>query len=86
MTIYKSQSGRTALKLKDEITAVFGSCFRLDSNLWHYVGDTEPIDPSIKQEELERMFNEMVESLDKQDFDLSKSISEMHEEDLVPYS
>lgn len=81
MTVYKSQSGRTALKLKNEITAILGSCFRLDSNLWHYVGDTEPFDPSIKSEELERMFIEMVEVLDKQDFDLSKSISEISEEE-----
>ena len=82
MTIYKSKSGQTALKLNDEITSIFGSCFRLDSNLWHHVGDTEPIDPSVAPEVLEGMFNEMVETLDQQKFDLSKSISEMNEDEL----
>ncbi len=82
MTIYKSKSGQTALKLNDEITSVFGSCFRLDSNLWHHVGNTEPIDPSVPPEELEEMFNDMVEQLDKQKFDLSKSLSEISEEEL----
>lgn len=83
MTVYKSKSGQTALKMKDEITAIWGSCFRLDSNQWHYMGDTEPFDPAIKEEELERMFTEMVEILDKQEFDLSKSISEVREEELL---
>lgn len=82
MTIYKSKSGKTALKLNDEITSIFGSCYRLDSDLWHHVGDTEPLDPSGKLEELEAMFMEMVETLDKQDFDLSKSMSELSEEEL----
>lgn len=82
MTLYKSKSGQTALKLNDEITSIFGSCFRLDSNQWHHVGDTEPIDPSVAPEVLEGMFNEMVETLDKQDFDLSKSLAEINEEDL----
>ena len=82
MTIYKSKSGKTALKLNDEITSVFGSCFRLDSNQWHHVGDTEPFDPSVAPEVLEGMFNEMVEKLDKQEFDLSRSLSEMSEEEL----
>ena len=82
MTIYKSKSGKTALKLNDEITSIFGSCFRLDSHQWHHVGDTEPFDPSIAPEVLEGMFNEMVEKLDGQEFDLSKSLSEISEEDL----
>lgn len=81
MTIYKSKSGRTALKLNDEITFIFGSCFRLDSHQWHHVGDTEPFDPSIDPAELKRMFIEMVENLDKQEFDLSKSMSEINEEE-----
>jgi hypothetical protein len=82
MTIYRSKSGQTALKLNDEITSVFCSCFRLDSNLWHHVGDTEPFDPSVKAEELESMFNEMVEKLDEQEFDLSRSMLELSEEEL----
>jgi hypothetical protein len=82
MTIYKSKSGKTALKLNDEITSVFGSCYRLDSNQWHHVGDTEPFDPSVAPEVLEGMFNEIVEKLDKQEFDLSRSLSEMSEEEL----
>ena len=82
MTIYKSKSGQTALKLNDEITSIFGSCFRLNSNQWHHVGDTEPFDPSVAPEILERMFNEMVEKLDKQEFDLSKSLSVMSEDEL----
>jgi hypothetical protein len=82
MTIYKSKTGKTALKLNDEITSVFGSCYRLDSNLWHHVGDTEPFDPSVASEVLEGMFNELVENLDKQEFDLSRSLSEMSEEEL----
>ena len=77
MTIYKSKSGQTALKLNDEITSAFCSCFRLDSELWHHVGDTEPFDPSIKAAALKEMLNEMVEELDKQEFDLSKSMSEI---------
>jgi hypothetical protein len=81
MTIYKSKSGQTALKLIDEITSVYGSCFRLDSNLWHQVGNTEPFDPSVKPEVLDGMFNEIVEKLDKQEFDLSKSMSEVSEEE-----
>lgn len=81
MTIYKSKSGRTALKLNDEITAVFGSCFRLDSNQWHHVGDTEPCDPSLDPEVLDGMFTDMVENLDKQEFDLSKSMAEVSVED-----
>jgi hypothetical protein len=82
MTIYKSKTGKTALKLNDEITSVFGSCYRLDHNLWHHVGDTEPFDPSVAPEVLEGMFNELVENLDKQEFDLSRSLSEMSEEEL----
>ena len=82
MTVYKSKSGRTALKLNDQITSIFGSCFRLDSKQWHHVGDTEPVDPATAAEELEKMFHEMVENLDKQEFDLSKSMSEMDEEEL----
>ena len=82
MTIYKSQSGKTALKLNDEITSIFGSCFRLDSNQWHHVGDTEPFDPSLAPEVLEVMFNEMVEKLDKQEFDLSRSLAVLSEEEL----
>ncbi len=82
MTIYKSKSGQTALKVNDEITSIFGSCFRLNSNQWHHVGDTEPIDPSVETEVLEGMFNEMVEILDKQKFDLSKSLAELSEEEL----
>ncbi len=81
MTIYKSQSGKTALKLHDEITAIFCSCFRLEAHQWHHVGDTEPFDPSIKSDVLEGMFVEMVEQLDKQDFDLTKSLSEISEEE-----
>ena len=83
MTIYKSKSGKTALKLNDEITSIFGSCFRLDSHQWHHVGDTEPFDPSIEPEALEAMFIEMVENLDKQPFDLSKSMSEINEDELI---
>ena len=82
MTIYKSKSGKTALKLNDEITSIFGSCFRLDSNQWHHVGDTEPFDPSVAPEVLEGIFYERVETLDKQEFDLSKSLSEVSEEEL----
>lgn len=82
MTLYKSKSGLTALKLNDEITSVFGSCYRLDSHQWHHVGDTDPFDPSTPAEELKGMFNEMVEKLDKQEFDLSKSLSELDEEEL----
>lgn len=81
MTIYKSKSGQTALKLNDEITSVFGSCFRLDSSQWHHVGDTEPFDPSVAPEVLTDIFNEMVEKLDKQEFDLSKSLAEVSEEE-----
>ena len=83
MTIYKSRSGKTALKLNDEITSIFGSCFRLDSHQWHHIGDTEPFDPSTAPEALKDMFNEMVEKLDKQEFDLSRSLSEMSEEELI---
>ena len=83
MTIYKSKSGKTALKLNDEITSIFGSYFRLESNLWHHIGNTEPFDPSIAPEVLEGMFNEMVEEFDKQEFDLSRSLSEMSEEELT---
>ncbi len=82
MTTYKSKSGQTALKLNDEITSAFCSCFRLNSNLWHHVGDTEPFDTFGKTEALEGMLNEMVEKLDKQEFDLSKSMSEISEEEL----
>jgi len=82
MTIYKSKSGQTSLKINDEITSMYASCYRLDSGLWHHVGNTEPVDPSMKAEELERVFNEMVEVLDKQEFDLSKSMSEFSEEEL----
>ena len=82
MTLYKSKSGRTALKVNDEITAIFCSCFRLEAHQWHHVGDTEPFDPSIKSTVLEDMFFEMVECLDKQDFDLSKSLSEISEKEL----
>ncbi len=82
MTVYKSKSGQTALKLNDEITSAFCSCYRLDSKLWHHVGNTEPFDPSIKAEALENMMSEMVENLDKQEFDLSKSLSETGEEEL----
>lgn len=83
MTIYKSVSGRTALKLKDEITSVFGACYRLDSKLWHHVGNTEPFDPSVEPKVLDEMFNEMVEKLDTQEFDLTKSMSEVGEEELL---
>lgn len=82
MTIYKSKSGQTALRLHDEITAVFCSCFRLESHLWHHVGDTEPVDPSMDPEVLDDMFHKMVEQLDRQQFDLSKSISEIEEDEL----
>ncbi|MFW2366177.1 MAG: hypothetical protein ACN4GW_07150 [Desulforhopalus sp.] len=82
MTVYKSKSGKTALKLNDEITSMFCSCYRLDSELWHHVGNTEPFDPATEPEVLEGMFLEMVENLDKQDFDLSKSMSEVSEEEL----
>lgn len=82
MAIYKSQSGKTALKIIDEITSIYGSCYRLEENLWHYVGNTEPLDPSIEQAELKTMFTQMVEQLDQQVFDLSKSMSELSEEEL----
>lgn len=81
MTIYKSKSGQTALKLNDEITSIYCSCFRLEARQWHHVGDTEPFDPSIKEDLLANMFFEMVEQLDKQEFDLSKSLSEISEQD-----
>lgn len=83
MTIYRSQSGKTALKVVDEITSVYGSCYRLEAELWHHVGNTEPFDPSIEQEELKGMFAEMVESLDKQIFNLSKSMAELSEKELA---
>ena len=82
MTIYKSKSGQTALKLNDAFTSIFCSCYRLESSLWHHVGDTEPFDPSIKSDVLEGMFVDMVEQLDKQEFDLSKSLAEIGEEEL----
>ena len=82
MTIYKSKSGQTALKLNDEITSVFGSCYRLASSQWHHVGNTEPFDPAVEPEVLEAMFNEMVEKLDKQEFDLSRSLAELSEDEL----
>lgn len=82
MEIYKSQSGKTALKVHNEITSIFCSCFRLEAKQWHHVGDTEPFDPYTRSDVLESMFAEMVETLDKQEFDLSKSISEMSEEEL----
>jgi hypothetical protein len=81
MTLYKSRSGQTALKLNDEITAIYGSCFRLESKQWHHVGETEPFDPATDSQVLETMFREMVEKLDKQDFDLSKSLAEISEEE-----
>jgi hypothetical protein len=81
MTLYKSRSGQTALKLNDEITAIYGSCFRLESKQWHHVGETEPFDPATDSQALETMFREMVEKLDKQDFDLSKSLAEISEEE-----
>jgi len=83
MSIYKAQSGRTALKITDEITALFGSCFRLDTGIWHHVGDTEPFDPSMSPEVLEKMCQDTVENLDKRDFDLSKSMAEIREEDFT---
>ncbi len=82
MAIYKSKSGQTALRLNNEITSIFGSCFRLNNNLWHHVGDTEPFDPYIAPDALENMLIDMVETLDKQEFDLSKSLSEVPEEEL----
>ena len=82
MAVYVSKSGRTALKLIDEITSVFCSCYRLEAKLWHHVGNTEPFDPAIDAEALEGMFVEMVENLDTQDFDLSKSMAELSEEEL----
>lgn len=82
MTIYKSKSGKTALKLIDEITSIFCSCYRLESNLWHHVGDTEPFDPYTRPDVLEAMLIDMVEKLDKQEFDLSKSLSEIDEKEL----
>jgi len=83
MTTYTSKSGRTALKITDEITAVFGSCYRLEANFWHHVGDTEPLDPSIDAKVLEAMFIDTLEKLDEQDFDLSKSMSEIPQEDFL---
>ena len=82
MTIYRSKSGLTALKMVDEITAVYGVCYRLDMKLWHHVGDTEPCDPSVDPETLDKMFTRMVETLDRQEFDLSNSMAEIKEEDL----
>ncbi len=82
MTIYKSKSGQTALKVNDEFTSIFCSCFRLASQQWHHVGDTEPFDPAIKSDVLEGMFVAMVEQLDRQEFDLSKSLSEIGEKEL----
>jgi hypothetical protein len=79
MAIYKSKSGQTALRLNNEITSIFASCFRLNANLWHHVGDTEPFDPYIAPDMLETMLNDMVETLDRQEFDLSKSLSEVTE-------
>jgi hypothetical protein len=81
MTTYKSKSGLTALQIKDEITAVYGCCYRLESRLWHHVGDTEPFDPATDPQVLERLFQETVENLDQQDFDLSKSMAEIPEKD-----
>ena len=83
MTVYKSTSGRTALKLNDEITSVFCSCYRLEAELWHHVGNTEPFDPAIDAEVLQSMFVEMVENLDKQKFDLSRSMEELSDEELM---
>lgn len=83
MAIYKSESGLTALKLVDEITSIFGQCYRLDAGLWHHVGNTEPCDPSLDEKELEQMFQAMVENLDKQEFDLSKSMGEISDIDLM---
>ena len=80
--MYRSQSGKTALKVVDEITSIYGACYRLEDDLWHHVGNTEPFDPYIEPEELKTMFTEMVENLDKQAFDLSKSMSELSEEEL----
>lgn len=82
MTIYTAQSGKTALKLVDEITSVYGSCFRLEEKLWYHVGNTDPFDPATEAEELKNMFIEMVEQLDQQTFDLSKSMAELSEEEL----
>lgn len=82
MTIYKSKSGQTALRLNDEITSFFCSCFRLEAHQWHHVGDTEPFDPSIKSDVLEGMFIDLVEQLDTQEFDLSQSLSEIEEKEL----
>lgn len=82
MTLYKAKSGQTALKLNDEITAVFGSCFRLEDHRWHHVGDTEPFDPSIQSDVLKGIFMNMVEQLDEQHFDLSNSLSQIDENEL----
>jgi len=83
MTIYTSNSGRTALKVNDEIVSIYCSCYRLEAKQWHHVGDTEPYDPSIKADVLERTFADMVEQLDKQEFDLSKSLSVIDEHELL---
>ncbi len=82
MTIYKSNSGRTALKVNDEIVSIYCSCYRLEANQWHHVGDTEPYDPSIKSDVLEKTFFDLVEQLDDQDFDLSKSLAVIEEHEL----
>lgn len=82
MTIYKSKSGQTALRLNNEITSISGSCFRLDGKLWYHVGDTEPFDPYLAPETLESLALDMVEKLDRQDFDLSKSLAELTDEEL----
>jgi len=83
MTIYRSRSGNTALKVNDEILSIFCSCYRLEAKQWHHVGDTEPCDPSIKADMLEKTFLDMVERLDNQEFDLSKSLSVIDEQDLA---
>lgn len=79
MTVYTSKTGLTALKVIDEVTSVYCACYRLNSKLWHHVGNTEPFDPSIEAKVLEGMFHEMVENLDQQEFDLSKSMAEIEE-------
>ncbi len=80
MTIYKSKSGQTALKVNNEITSIFCLCYRLEGHEWHHVGDTEPFDPYTKDDVLEGIPVDMVEQLDKQEFDLSKSLSEINED------
>lgn len=72
--VYKSKSGRVAIRLMNDPLGVYGEMFVCEDGCWHHVGVSDHLDPSLPDWEVMGIVQATLEENDKNEFDLSESM------------